>query len=305
MKQVAWITDPLFLQHRTGEGHPESPRRLEAVTAAVAPLLEFLTEVAPQPVPEALLSDIHAPTQIAQVKRCSATGGMIDADTLCSTHSYRAALKAAGAGVTAVDGIVNGRFERAFCAVRPPGHHATSNKSMGFCLFNNIAVTAKYALRKGYRRVMIVDFDVHHGNGTQEIFWEEEAVFYFSSHQAFAYPGTGMEDERGEGRGKGKTRNFLLMPDSGDRELIDIYENELPPCLHAFDPDLLLVSAGYDLHESDPLAQLQVTTEGIRSIVRAILAAKQIPAVFFLEGGYDVDALGKNVRVTVEEMLKA
>ncbi|MCW8821621.1 MAG: histone deacetylase, partial [Sulfurovum sp.] len=194
-------------------------------------------------------------------------------------------------------------FERAFCAVRPPGHHATPTQAMGFCLFNNIAIAARYAQSIGYQKVMIVDFDVHHGNGTQDTFYEDDSVFYFSSHQAFTYPGTGAESHRGEGKGRGYTANFLMMPESQDTELLDIYENDLPPCVNTFKPDIILVSAGYDLHESDPLAQLNITTEGIRRMVRLILDCADVPFVFFLEGGYDVNALGKNVKVTLEEMI--
>ena len=209
-----------------------------------------------------------------------------------------------GAGVVAIDGIKAGEFERAFCAVRPPGHHATPTQAMGFCLFNNIAISARYAQSLGYEKVMIIDFDVHHGNGTQDTFYEDDSVFYFSSHQAFAYPGTGSERDKGFGTGEGFTANFLMMPDGGDDEVLDIYANDMPPYVESFDPDIILVSAGYDLHESDPLAQLNVTTEGIAKIVRLILNSADVPFIFFLEGGYDVDALGENVRVTLEEMLK-
>jgi acetoin utilization deacetylase AcuC-like enzyme len=174
---------------------------------------------------------------------------------------------------------------------------------MGFCLFNNIAIAARYAQSIGYEKVMIIDFDVHHGNGTQDTFYEDNSVFYFSSHQAFAYPGTGAEAHRGEGRGEGFTANFLMMLESRDSELLDIYENDLPPFIDRFQADIILVSAGYDLHESDPLAQLNITTEGIKTMVRGILDRRDVPFVFFLEGGYDVTALGKNVKVTLEEMI--
>jgi len=301
--KVAYISDPIYLKHDTGVSHPESKERLIAIENAVAPIKEKLIEHESFCALEELLLTVHMCEQIEKVQECSMVAASIDSDTICSADSYAAAKVAVGAGISAIDGIKKGVFDRAFCAVRPPGHHATPTRSMGFCLFNNIAIAAKYAQKQGFKKVMIIDFDVHHGNGTQDTFWEDETVFYFSSHQAFAYPGTGMEDHIGEGRGKGFTRNFLMMPDSGDAEALDIYQNDLPPYVKQFDPDIILVSAGYDLHESDPLAQLNVTTEGIRKIVRAILDTANVPFVFFLEGGYDVNALGENVRVTLEEMI--
>ncbi len=303
MRDVAYISDKIYLLHDTGAMHPESKARLNAIEDAVLSLKPKLHTPVPVCVSDEMLLTVHLCTQIEEVMECSRVAASIDSDTVCSYDSYRVAKTAVGAGITAIDGIVKGAFERAFCAVRPPGHHATPSKAMGFCLFNNIAIAAKYAQKQGFEKVMIIDFDVHHGNGTQDTFWEDDTVFYFSSHQAFAYPGTGMEDHIGEGPGKGYTRNFLMMPDSGDAELLDIYQNDLPKYVTSFDPDIILVSAGYDLHESDPLAQLNVTTEGIREMVRTILKSAEIPFVFFLEGGYNVKALGENVKVTLEEML--
>ena len=302
-KKVAYITDSIYLKHNTGSMHPESPQRLNAINQAIEPLKERLIFKSPIAVSENIIESVHSYEQIEQIQRMSEYGGQIDSDTVCSMDSYDAATMAVGAGIVALDGIKAGEFERAFCAVRPPGHHATPRQSMGFCLFNNIAIAAKYAQKSGYKKVMIIDFDVHHGNGTQDTFWEDDTVFYFSSHQAYAYPGTGAEAHRGEGNGEGYTANFLMMPESGDAELLDIYENDLPPLVEHFDPDIILVSAGYDLHESDPLAQLNVTTEGIRKIVRGILDLRDLPFIFFLEGGYNVNALGENVKVTLEEML--
>jgi acetoin utilization deacetylase AcuC-like enzyme len=304
MRQVAYITDPVYLKHDTGMMHPESPERLVAVERAIAPLKKQLLTPSPVCASEEMLLSVHLCTQVEEVMECSRVAASIDSDTHCSFNSFHVAKMAVGAGIRAIDGIKAGEFERAFCAVRPPGHHATPVKAMGFCLFNNIAIAARYAQKQGYKKVMIIDFDVHHGNGTQDTFWDDDTVFYFSSHQAFAYPGTGMEDHIGEGTGKGFTRNFLLMPDSGNDEVLDIYQNDLPPYVTSFNPDIILVSAGYDLHESDPLAQLNVTTEGVRQIVRAILDTAEVPYVFFLEGGYDVNALGENVKVTVEEMMR-
>ena len=304
--KTAYITDDIYLEHDTGIGHPESKERLIAINRAVSPLKEQLIQKSPIRVSETLLEQIHTPEHIQTVLEASEYASPIDSDTICSAASYDAAVSAVGAGIVAVDGVKAGEFEGAFCAVRPPGHHARPAQAMGFCLFNNIAITARYAQSVGYEKVMIIDFDVHHGNGTQDAFYADDTVFYFSSHQAFAYPGTGMEKERGIGSGEGYTANFLMMPDSGDEEVLDIYGNDLPIYVDRFDPDIILVSAGYDLHESDPLAQLNVTTEGIRKIVRLILSSKKdIPYIFFLEGGYDVNALGENVRVTLEEMLEA
>lgn len=301
--KVAYITDEIYLKHDTGV-HPESKERLIAINKAVEPIAHQFIEVSPLWVSKDIINLVHSKEQIENIIESSQYERAIDSDTVCSLDSYKAAVKAVGAGVCAIEGIKKEKFQRAFCAVRPPGHHATPLQSMGFCLFNNIAITAKYAQSLGYKKVMIIDFDVHHGNGTQETFYEDNTVFYFSTHQAFAYPGTGMEKERGEGKAEGYTVNFLMMPDGGDKEVLDIYENELEKYVHTFDPDIVLVSAGYDLHESDPLAQLNVTTNGIRKIVRYILDSASVPFVFFLEGGYDVDALAENVKVTLEEMLK-
>ena len=302
--KVAYITDDIYLEHDTGQAHPESKQRLIAIDHAIEPIRYKLIEKEPLWVSKEILQAVHSKEHIKNIIEASEYGVPIDSDTLCSKHSYKAAVKAVGAGIVAIDGIKAEEFRRAFCAVRPPGHHATPTQAMGFCLFNNIAVTTRYAQSKGYKKVMIIDFDVHHGNGTQDAFYEDDTVFYFSSHQAFAYPGTGAEQEKGVERGEGFTANFLVMPDGGDSELLDIYENDLPLYVDRFQPDIILVSAGYDLHESDPLAQLNVTTEGIAKIVRVIVGQVDVPYVFFLEGGYDVDALGKNVRVTLEEMLK-
>jgi len=304
MKRVAYITDDIYLKHDTGAMHPESPQRLVAINEAIKPLYNQLKFVSPIKVSKSILEMVHSLEYIENIESLSEYGGSIDTDTICSVDSYDAATMAVGAGIVALDGIKVGNFKHAFCAVRPPGHHATPIQAMGFCLFNNIAIAAKYAQSIGYEKIMIIDFDVHHGNGTQDTFWCDDTVFYFSSHQAFAYPGTGAETHRGEGRGEGYTANFLLMPESTDVELLDIYENDLPPIIQKFEPDIILVSAGYDLHESDPLAALNITTQGIRMIVRSILDNTEVPYVFFLEGGYDVKALGENVKVTLEEMLK-
>ncbi len=299
---VAIIYDDIFLEHDTGAYHPENADRLRSIIRYLEPLRDELTWITPEPASYDQLCSVHTPAHIASVEHASMNLRAIDADTQTSEHSYEAALKAAGAGVSAIDAIMSGQASTAFAAVRPPGHHATKYQAMGFCLFNSIAIAARYAQSKGFEKVLIVDFDVHHGNGTQDIFYDDETVFYFSSHQYPAYPGSGSAQETGIGDGEGYTRNFPLTPGSGDEVLLPIYEEALPETLREFQPDIILVSAGYDLHHSDPLAQLNATTEGIGDIVSAIMESSPVPKLFFLEGGYDLDALGQSVAKTIQVM---
>jgi len=304
LKKVAYISDSIYLKHNSGVLHPESPERLRAIEKAIKPLEKSLILLSPLCVPTSIIKLVHSQFHIDNIYQSSMECRDIDGDTLCSKESYSVAIEAIGAGIRGIDGAIRGEFDRAFCAVRPPGHHATPNQAMGFCLFNNCAITARYAQFSGYERVMIVDFDVHHGNGTQDIFYHDDSVFYFSSHQALCYPHTGAESEIGELDGVGYTSNHLLMPNSGDEEILDIYRNELPKAYDFFQPDIVIISAGYDLHESDPLAMLDITTDGIREIVRLILDQADIPAIFLLEGGYEPTALGENVKATLEEMMR-
>jgi len=303
MKKVAWITDDIYLQHDTGSGHPESPERLESINLKITTLEDKLIEISPRLATVEEIELIHKREMIDDIKEKGRIGQAVDVDTILSKQSYTAARKAVGAGLVAVDGVKSKEFERAFCAVRPPGHHATPTQSMGFCLFNNIAITARYAQEQGYQKVMIIDFDVHHGNGTQDAFYDDDTVFYFSTHEAYAYPGTGNWAHKGRGRGEGFTANYPLMPESKDEDILVFYREELYKHYGDFEPDILLVSAGYDLHESDPLAGLDITSQGVRQIVRAILDLGDRPVIFMLEGGYSVTDLGWNVVATVEEML--
>ena len=298
------VKSNIYLQHKT-INHPESVDRLIAIYDAIKPIEDDLTILEPKKATIEQINTIHTKEHILKVKEYSQKEMSLDLDTQTSKDSFDVALYAAGSGITALDAIKSSKSNLAFLAIRPPGHHATPNKAMGFCLFNNIAIAARYAQNIGYKRVFIVDFDVHHGNGTQDAFYEDNTVFYFSTHQAFAYPGSGNPDEIGKGKGEGYTFNYPLMPNSTDKEILEVYNDEFPKLVEKFNPDIILVSAGYDLHESDPLAMLDITFDGIKEIVRAILNRKKdIPKIFFLEGGYEVNALATNVKNTILEMIK-
>lgn len=303
MKKVGYIYDDIFLLHEMPSGHPESKDRLIAINKALeqSDLGSKLIHIMPR---KADTQDILAVHTKAYVEKVMIFTGYYDPDTYISKNSVEAALYAAGAVTEAVEGCKAGRIERAFCAVRPPGHHAEANRAMGFCIFNNVAVGARYAQKSGYKKVFIIDFDVHHGNGTQHIFEEDETVFYFSTHQYPHYPGTGGDTERGKGKGNSYTYNMPMHYGAGDKDYFVAYQDILPGLVRHFDPDIILVSAGYDLHSADPLAGLRVTNEGIRNIVRGILSSKKnIPHIFCLEGGYNLTALSESVLITLEKLL--
>ncbi|GAB4406867.1 MAG: histone deacetylase [Thermodesulfovibrionales bacterium] len=300
---VGFLYDDIFLLHETPRGHPECKERLIAIVNALkgSPLWNRLVHIKPRMATFKDIEMVHHPEYVERIRGFHQ--GYIDPDTFISSKSLDAALFAAGAVMEAIDRCKRGEIERAFCAVRPPGHHAEADRAMGFCIFNNVAVGARYAQKIGYERVFIVDFDVHHGNGTQHIFEDDRTVFYFSTHQYPHYPGTGRDSERGRGEGEGFTYNMPMMAGSGDREHLSAYNDILPELLRGFEPDIIIVSAGYDIHVNDPLSSIRVSTEGIRGIVRGILSSG-LPAVFALEGGYNLQALGESVVVTIEEMLK-
>lgn len=305
MKKVGYIYDEIFLKHDTGIGHPESPQRLVAINNHLKDLQDKIINITPKRASVREIGMVHDPYYPQEVMDfCSAGGGYLDPDTHVGPDSYDAAVMAVGAGLEAVDRILSGEVDRVFCAVRPPGHHAEYSKAMGFCLFNNIAVAARYAQKKGFEKVFIIDFDAHHGNGTQKAFYEDDTVFYFSTHQYPFYPGTGSKDEKGSGKGYGYTYNIPLPAGTGDKTYIDVYSNILPEVVRKFGPDIILVSAGYDLHQEDPLTYLEVSTEGIGIIVENILKSADVPSIFMLEGGYNLKALGESVRLTIEKMLE-
>jgi acetoin utilization deacetylase AcuC-like enzyme len=301
-------THPACLQHDPGPGHAEQPARLRAVLQALDhDRYATLDRVeAPRATREQLLrahSAVHVDHILASAPP---EGGLqrLDEDTVMSPGSVEAALRSAGAAVAAVDAVLSGAAHHAFCAVRPPGHHATRDQAMGFCLFNNIAVAAAHALTAhGLKRVAIADFDVHHGNGTQAIFEREPRVLFISSHQSPLYPGTGGEDERGVGN----IVNGTLSPGAGSHEFRELWDGVLLPRMHAFKPQLVLVSAGFDAHRNDPLADIRLGQEDYAWITERLLALARTHAggrlVSTLEGGYDLAALAASAAAHVDSLI--
>lgn len=304
MKKVGFIYDDVFLRHEPPQWHPDTRERLTSIIRALkaSGLSQKLVACKPRRADFEDLVRVHAPDYLEKIRLFGA--GELDPDTYVSDDSFEAALHAAGAVMEAVAQCRQGEFERAFCAVRPPGHHAEADQAMGFCIINNVAVGARYAQVLGYRKVFIIDFDAHHGNGTQHIFEEDNTVFYFSTHQHPYYPETGKDMERGIGKGVGFTYNVPVAPGSGNRDFLYVYQDILPGIMHRFAPDIVLVSAGYDIHRDDPHADIRVSNEGIRAIVQSILSCSKVPVVFTLEGGYHLASLGDSVRITIEEMLR-
>src|SRR5512143_4065192 len=305
MRNVGLVYDEVFLRHVPPAWHPDSGDRLVDViiTLKASGTWSNLAHIKPRRATFDDVARVHRPAYIDRIMKFGA--GELDPDTYMSEDSLDAALYAAGAVMEAVNRCRTGAIERAFCLIRPPGHHAEADRAMGFCIFNNVAVGARYAQTVGYQKVFIIDFDAHHGNGTQHIFEEDDTVFYFSTHQHPYYPDTGKDMERGKGRGLGFTYNVPIQAGSGNREYLTVYQDILPGLIQRFDADIVLVSAGYDIHVNDPHANIRVSHEGIHGIVRSILnSCTSCPAVFVLQGAYDLPSLCDSVKITVEEMLK-
>ena len=271
MKPTLLITDPTFLEHSCGPGHPESPLRLERIlTALQSSPVEGAVFARPRAAAASELSAVHAAAYIDQLAGLDGRALQLDPDTAMSPGSWKAAALAAGAGITAVEEVWTGRARNAFALVRPPGHHAETAQAMGFCLINNAAVAAAAALRLGARRVAILDWDVHHGNGTQHLFEDRADVLYLSAHQYPFYPGTGSADEVGQGAGTGFTVNCALPPGQGDADYGAVFHDLFLPALERFAPDLLLVSAGFDAHARDPLGDMRLTERGFAAMCSAL-----------------------------------
>jgi acetoin utilization deacetylase AcuC-like enzyme len=302
------ITHPACLDHDPGPYHPENPRRLEAVLAALsAPAFAGLERVSAPRASDDQLCLVHPRSYVDGVLGSIPPQGrhQLDGDTIVSPGSGDAALRAAGAAVAGVDAVCEGRARNVFCAVRPPGHHAEADQSMGFCLFNNVAVAALHArVKHGLRRVAVIDFDVHHGNGTQHMFERDADLFYASSHEWPLYPGTGAAQEQGVAH---NIVNAPLAGGAGGAEFRAAYTGKILPALDRFKPELVIISAGFDAHENDPLAGLRLHEDDYAWVTRALMEIARKYAkdrvVSCLEGGYDLDALAASSAAHVEALM--
>ena len=326
---TALIYDPIFLEHITPRNHPERPQRLEMAMMVLEALnwleRDGLVQMAPRGASEDELAAVHDRVYIHEVEAAAqrvaeemARGGResryFAPDTYVSPKSYEAAIKAAGAPLTAVDALMKGEIDNAYCLVRPPGHHALPDGAMGFCLFNNVAVAARYALdHSGLERVMIIDYDVHHGNGSQDMFYEDPRVLYFSIHQAPFYPGTGNSDERGEGAGLGTTINVPLPATTGYEVYEPVFRQVMAPAADRFQPQLMLVSAGFDAHWKDAIPQtsthtnMYLSTAGFAKLNAIIIELAQYLCdgrlILVQEGGYNIEAMAACVATCINLLL--
>jgi len=299
---IGIVSDPVFMNHDTGGYHPESPSRIQYLHTLFAsgedPLIRIIDPVL-APVEDVMLN--HGRSYIDMISRTSGSGRMadLDPDTVCSPDSYHIAMLAAGSLVELVRMVLKGELETGFACLRPPGHHARKDEAMGFCIFNNVAIAARKAIGSfGVGKVAIIDFDIHHGNGTQESFYADSDVLYFSTHQHPFYPGTGSVSENGTGEGLGYTVNCPLRGGLNDSHYMAVYRHILVPLIETFEPGLILVSAGFDAHAMDPIGGMQLSSQGFAAITQVIQEVSSevgAPTVYALEGGYNLNALKDSV----------
>ena len=314
MGNTGFIYDPRYLEHDMGAGHPESPQRLRAIMQRLeqSGVAAASARIEPRKAEDEWVTLVHQPKYVAFLNQQAPAQGRLslDADTSMSPGSLAAAYLAAGGALAGVDAIMAGRAQHVFCAVRPPGHHAEADRAMGFCFFNNVAIAARYVQKRyGLRRVLIVDWDVHHGNGTQHSFDEDPSVLFFSTHQYPHYPGTGRATERGSGAAEGLTINVPMEAGEGDDEYRTVFQKVLVPAADAFKPELVIISAGFDAHRDDPLASMGLTETGYADLT-AIVAGIAVRhcrgrLLSSLEGGYNLKALSMSVERHIRALMEA
>ncbi|HEV2174328.1 MAG TPA: histone deacetylase [Nitrospira sp.] len=314
MGKTGLVYHPAYLEHDMGAGHPESPNRLRAIMQRLqqSGTAAQLTKIEPRKAEEEWITQVHSPNYVAALNHQAPTSGRVslDPDTSMSPGSLNAAYLAAGGALAAVDAIMNKQVVHVFCAVRPPGHHAETSRAMGFCLFNNVAIAARYIQKKyGLKRVLIIDWDVHHGNGTQHSFEDDPSILFFSTHQYPHYPGTGRASERGKGAGEGFTINIPMEAGEGDDEYHAIFLKALVPAADDFKPDFVLISAGFDAHKDDPLASMGLTEAGYADLTNIVAGIAKHHAqgriLSSLEGGYNLTALAVSVDSHIKALLTA
>jgi acetoin utilization deacetylase AcuC-like enzyme len=314
MGKTGLVYHPSYLDHDMGAGHPESPNRLRAIMQQLerSGTAARLTRIEPRKAEDEWITQVHTPAYVAALNQHAPTSGRVslDPDTSMSPGSLNAAYLAAGGALAAVDAIVANQVIHAFCAVRPPGHHAEAGRAMGFCLFNNVAIAARYVQKKyGLQKVLIVDWDVHHGNGTQHSFEDDPSVLFFSTHQYPHYPGTGRGTERGKGAGEGFTINVPMEAGEGDEEYHAIFLKSLVPAADQFKPDFVIISAGFDAHKDDPLASMGLTEGGYADLTYIVVDIAKRHAsgriLSSLEGGYNLMALAASVEAHLTALLNA
>ena len=311
--KTGFLYGDIYLKHETGPGHPERPERLTAIVARLKQkgLMNQLVALKPVPATTVWVGTVHTQAYIERVRKdCQGGSGFVDsADSPASADSFHVALNAVGGVQSAIDAVMDGKVRNAFCAIRPPGHHALKDKAMGFCLFNNVAIAAKYIQQKHkLAKLLIVDWDVHHGNGTQAIFDNDPTVFYFSVHQSPFYPGTGSAEEKGVGKGIGSKMNLPLPAGCGDADYKKAFEERLRPAAAALKPDFVLISAGFDAAKGDTLGGMQVTPEGYAELTRIVKGIAEESCngrlVSMLEGGYNLEALAASVEAHVRVLIE-